>query len=536
MTGIRSFFVLPVMLAVPGLGASGVLAGPDTPNGPAIMVAGDVPTPRTEADVNQRRRAEDLAREASERFSEILAQQGARADAEQAARDSGKTAGNQALAPVWDWLARASERYRDAIIARLRNPPGQIAVAEPPVHATPAVPAPGTAAAPQAEVPRLTPRLGWTSVVEYVREWLARANRSYRNEIVKKLRRPLEPEAPRAVAEMPASEASRQAAAPEPTVAAQPAPGESAKEAVKKKAVEAQIKPQADKAEANRKAKAKRLAEEAEAKRKAEAKRPAKEAEAKRKAETKRLAKEAETKRKAEAKRLAAEAKAKRLKEEAEAEHRAVAEAEAKRMEAAASKSAGKPAQGPSGKTVAAGEEAGAANRGAPAKAPAAGAGAPKAREETVEEPAPAKVEKRKARLTKVRRVKRHAHKHRRKRHVRHARRRRHANVHRHHRRVRVYTYRHRHKRRVMRGRHHRYWHARRRHRHCGKVSRLRHRQVRAWRRRGTLYVVRRGDTLSGIARRYYGKGSRYRRIYRANRGRIRNPNLIYPRQRIYIP
>jgi nucleoid-associated protein YgaU len=49
-------------------------------------------------------------------------------------------------------------------------------------------------------------------------------------------------------------------------------------------------------------------------------------------------------------------------------------------------------------------------------------------------------------------------------------------------------------------------------------------------------YVVRRGDTLSGIAARFYGDGAGYRTIYRSNRGKIRNPNLIYPRQRLYIP
>jgi nucleoid-associated protein YgaU len=47
---------------------------------------------------------------------------------------------------------------------------------------------------------------------------------------------------------------------------------------------------------------------------------------------------------------------------------------------------------------------------------------------------------------------------------------------------------------------------------------------------------VRRGDTLSAIAARFYGDGAHYRAIYRANRGKIRNPNLIYPRQHLYIP
>ena len=49
-------------------------------------------------------------------------------------------------------------------------------------------------------------------------------------------------------------------------------------------------------------------------------------------------------------------------------------------------------------------------------------------------------------------------------------------------------------------------------------------------------YVVRKGDSLWRIARRHYRYGHRYRRIYYANRRKIRNPNLIYPCQRFYIP
>ncbi len=44
-----------------------------------------------------------------------------------------------------------------------------------------------------------------------------------------------------------------------------------------------------------------------------------------------------------------------------------------------------------------------------------------------------------------------------------------------------------------------------------------------------------RGDTLWGIARRFYGNGALYPRIARAN-PIIRNPNLIYPGQRFVIP
>jgi colicin import membrane protein len=48
--------------------------------------------------------------------------------------------------------------------------------------------------------------------------------------------------------------------------------------------------------------------------------------------------------------------------------------------------------------------------------------------------------------------------------------------------------------------------------------------------------VVRRGDSLWRIARRHYGRGSKFRRIYRANRRKIRNPDLIFPCQRFRVP
>jgi nucleoid-associated protein YgaU len=49
-------------------------------------------------------------------------------------------------------------------------------------------------------------------------------------------------------------------------------------------------------------------------------------------------------------------------------------------------------------------------------------------------------------------------------------------------------------------------------------------------------YRVQSGDSLWRISRRHYRAGARYRRIYRANRSRIRNPNLIYPCQVIFVP
>lgn len=50
-------------------------------------------------------------------------------------------------------------------------------------------------------------------------------------------------------------------------------------------------------------------------------------------------------------------------------------------------------------------------------------------------------------------------------------------------------------------------------------------------------YTVVSGDTLWGIATRYYGSGSQWPKIYAANVGVIGpNPNLIYPGQRLRIP
>ena len=49
-------------------------------------------------------------------------------------------------------------------------------------------------------------------------------------------------------------------------------------------------------------------------------------------------------------------------------------------------------------------------------------------------------------------------------------------------------------------------------------------------------YTVRTGDCLWNIAKRYYGNGSKWQKIYNANRGKIKNPNLIYTGQRLVIP
>jgi len=48
--------------------------------------------------------------------------------------------------------------------------------------------------------------------------------------------------------------------------------------------------------------------------------------------------------------------------------------------------------------------------------------------------------------------------------------------------------------------------------------------------------VVSRGDSLWRISRVTYGVGEQYVVVYKANRDRIRNPNLIYPGQTFVLP
>lgn len=49
-------------------------------------------------------------------------------------------------------------------------------------------------------------------------------------------------------------------------------------------------------------------------------------------------------------------------------------------------------------------------------------------------------------------------------------------------------------------------------------------------------YTVVKGDCLWNIAKKFYGSGNQYSRIYNANRDKIKNPNLIYPGQVLVIP
>lgn len=52
----------------------------------------------------------------------------------------------------------------------------------------------------------------------------------------------------------------------------------------------------------------------------------------------------------------------------------------------------------------------------------------------------------------------------------------------------------------------------------------------------GRVYVVEKGDSLSKIAKKFYGDANSWKRIYDANRNRIQNPDLIQPGWKLLIP
>jgi len=48
--------------------------------------------------------------------------------------------------------------------------------------------------------------------------------------------------------------------------------------------------------------------------------------------------------------------------------------------------------------------------------------------------------------------------------------------------------------------------------------------------------VIKKGDTLSAIAKQFLGNANDYPKIFEANREVIRDPNLIFVGQKIRIP
>jgi nucleoid-associated protein YgaU len=49
-------------------------------------------------------------------------------------------------------------------------------------------------------------------------------------------------------------------------------------------------------------------------------------------------------------------------------------------------------------------------------------------------------------------------------------------------------------------------------------------------------YEVKAGDTLSKIAKREYGSADEWNRIFEANKDILKDPNKIYPGQKLRIP
>jgi nucleoid-associated protein YgaU len=51
-----------------------------------------------------------------------------------------------------------------------------------------------------------------------------------------------------------------------------------------------------------------------------------------------------------------------------------------------------------------------------------------------------------------------------------------------------------------------------------------------------SFYEIQKGDTLWAIAKNHYGDGNKYHQIFEANREVIKDPDLIFPGQKIRIP
>ena len=52
----------------------------------------------------------------------------------------------------------------------------------------------------------------------------------------------------------------------------------------------------------------------------------------------------------------------------------------------------------------------------------------------------------------------------------------------------------------------------------------------------GQTYTVKKGDSLSKIAKQFYGDANKWKKIHAANADRIPNPDLIHPGLQLTIP
>ena len=171
MTGMRSLFVLAMLSA-------------------HAAAAAENEAPQVTPELRQR--AEDLAGAASSRFTEFLGGEKRMAQNAPPASTTGPVKDNGTFSRVWEWLARSSQTYDDVVVAQLKNNDGWTVIVQRSGDAAP-IQTPMTAEPLEEPRPQLR---GWSGLVEVVRDWLARANRSYRNEVVKPLLEPAEPGAP----------------------------------------------------------------------------------------------------------------------------------------------------------------------------------------------------------------------------------------------------------------------------------------------------------------------------------------------------
>ena len=49
-------------------------------------------------------------------------------------------------------------------------------------------------------------------------------------------------------------------------------------------------------------------------------------------------------------------------------------------------------------------------------------------------------------------------------------------------------------------------------------------------------HIVKNGESLGKIAKQYYGNASKYKAIFEANSGILKNPDVIHPDQELVIP
>jgi nucleoid-associated protein YgaU len=54
--------------------------------------------------------------------------------------------------------------------------------------------------------------------------------------------------------------------------------------------------------------------------------------------------------------------------------------------------------------------------------------------------------------------------------------------------------------------------------------------------KKGRTHTVAKGESLSKIAKKYYGDAKQWPRIFEANKDTIKNPDLIFPGQVITVP